>query len=200
MPNGKSPGNDGLTKEFYEHFSDDLKFYFINSLKESKMDGNLSISQRQAVIKLIEKKDRDKRFVKNWRPISLLNVDTKILSKSLAEKLKNVLSELISSNQTAYVKNRCISESGRLISDVIKMCDMLDIPGYLVTMDFEKAFDSLDHDFLLFALKKFGFGENVIHWIKVLLNKQQSCVINGSFTTRYFNLEKGARQSDPISA
>ena len=80
------------------------------------------------------------------------------------------------------------------------MCDILDIPGYLVTMDIEKAFDSLDHDFLLFALKKFGFGENFIYWIKVLLNKQQSCVINGNFTTRYFNLEKGARQGDPISA
>ena len=100
IPNGKSPGHDGSTKEFYEHFWDDLKLYFINSLKQSKIDGNLSISQRQAVIKLIAKKDRDKRFVKNWRPISLLNVDTKILPKLLAEKLKNVLPELISSNQT----------------------------------------------------------------------------------------------------
>ena len=190
----------GLTKEFYNHFWDDLKFYFINSLKQSKIDGHLSISQRQAIIKLIAKKDRDKRFAKNWRPISLLNVDTKILSKSLAEKLKHVLPELISSNQTAYVKNRCISESGRLISDVIEMCDILDIPGYLVTMDIEKAFDSLNHDFLLSVLKKFGFGENFIHWIKVLLNNQQSCVINGGFTTPYFNLEKGARQGDPISA
>ena len=78
--------------------------------------------------------------------------------------MKNVLPELISSNQTAYVKNWCISESGRLISDVIEMCDILDISGYLVTMDIEKAFDSLDHDFLLFALKKFGLGEKSIHW------------------------------------
>ena len=114
--------------------------------------------------------------------------------------MKNVLPELISSNQTAYVKNRCIGESGRLISDVIEMCDKLDIPGYLVTMSIEKAFDSLDHDSLLFALKKFGFAENFTHWIKVLLNKQQSCVINGGFTTRYFDLEKGAHQGDPISA
>ena len=98
MPYSKSPGHDGLTKEFYEHFWDDLKFYFINSLKQSKIEGNLSISQRQAVIKPIVKKDRDTRFVKNWRPISLLNVDTKILSKSLAEKLKSALPELISSN------------------------------------------------------------------------------------------------------
>ena len=66
-------------------------------------------------------------------------------------------------------------------------------------MDIEKAFDSLDHDFLLFVLKKFGFGENFVHWIKVLLNKQQSCIINGGFTTQYLNLEKGARQGDPIS-
>ena len=115
MPNGKSPGHDGLIKEFYEHFWDDLKFYFIDSLKQSKIDGNLSISQRQAVIKLIAKKDSDKKFVKNWRPVSLPNVDAKILSKSLAEKFKNVLSELIPFNQTAYVKNRCINESGTLI-------------------------------------------------------------------------------------
>ena len=65
MPIGKS-GHDGLTKEFYEHFWDDLKFYFINSLKQSKIDGHLSISQRQAIIKLIAKKDTDKRFFRNW--------------------------------------------------------------------------------------------------------------------------------------
>ena len=169
-------------------------------MKHSKIDGNLSISQKQAVIRLTEKKDKDKIFVKTWRPISLLDVDTKILSKSLVEKLKNVLPELISSNQTGYVKNQCMSESSRLISDVIEMCNILDIPGYLVTMDIEKAFDSLDHDFLLFAIKKFGFGKNFIHWINVLLDKKQSCVINGDFTTRYFSLEKGAPQGDPISA
>ena len=71
-----------------------------------------------------------------------------MLSKSLAEELKHVLPELISSNQAASVKNWCISESGRLISEVIEMCDILDIPGYLFTMDIEKAFDSLNHDFL----------------------------------------------------
>ena len=87
-----------------------------------------------------------------------------------------------------------------LISDVIEMSDILDIPDYVVTMDIQKALDSLDHDFLLFALKKIGSGESFIHWIKVLLNKQQSCIINGGFTTRYFNLEKGACQGDSILA
>ena len=100
--------------------------------------------------------------------------------------MKTVLPELTSSNQTVFVKNRCISQSGRLISDITEMCDILDDPGYLVIMDIEKAFDSLDHDFLFSSLKKFGFGENFIHWINVLLNNQQPCIINGGFTTYLF--------------
>ena len=90
--------------------------------------------------KNVSKSDSEKKSFLN--SIALPNVtsksfddDTKIFSKSLTEKLTNVLPERISSNQTAYVKNRCISESGRLISDVIEMCDILDISGYLVTMD-----------------------------------------------------------------
>lgn len=110
----------------------------------------------------MRKKDRDKKFVKNFRPISLLNVDTKILPNSLAEKLKHVLTELISSNQTSYIKNRCISENDRLISDVTELFDILDITRYLVTMDIEKTFDSLDNDFLLSTFKKCGFDENFV--------------------------------------
>ena len=119
MENDKSPGNDGLTKEFYVTFWDDIKATFISSLKQAKERKELSISQRQAIIKLIEKKDRDKRYIKNWRPISLLNVDIKILSKALAKRLKEVLPCLISTQQTAYVQNRNIGESRRLRSDII---------------------------------------------------------------------------------
>ena len=162
MQNDKTPGNDGLTKEFYETFWDDLKEIFVDSVREAEEIGHHSTSQRQAIIKLIEKKDRDKRFIKNWRPISLLNVDSKIISKALSEKLKEVLPDLISSQQTAYVKNRHIGESGRLISDIIEITEIRNIEGFLVTMDIEKAFDSLDHNFLIFTLEKYGFGQNFI--------------------------------------
>ena len=140
-----------------------------------------------------KKKDRDKRHIKNWRPISLLNVDTKIISKTLASKLKQVLPTLISSQQTAYVENRNICESGRLISDILEVCNKRKIGGYFVTMDIEKAFDSLNHKFLLNILKKVGFGENFLSWISILLKNQESCVINSNSTTKYFKLEKGAR-------
>ena len=76
------------------------------------------------------KKKIGKRFIKNWRPISLLNVDSKIISKALSEKLKEVLPDLISSQQTASVKNRHIGESGRLISDIIEITEIRNIEGF----------------------------------------------------------------------
>ena len=130
----------------------------------------------------------------------MLNVDSKIISKPLSEKLKEVLPDLISSQQTAYVKNRHIGESGRLIYDIIEITEIRNIEGFVVTMDIEKAFDSLDHNFLISTLEKYGFGQNFILWVKILLNDQESCVINGGKTTKYFMLGRGARQGDPISA
>ena len=129
----------------------------------------------------------------------MLNVDIKILSKALAKQLKEVLSCLLSAQQTAYVQNRNIGESGRLISDIIEIGNTRQI-GFLVTMDVEKTFDSLDHKFLISVLKKFGFGQNFISWIEIILKNQESCVVNGRTTTKYFKLNRGARQGDPISA
>ena len=88
MKNNKNPGNDGLTKEISETFWEELKTPFMESINQVFHTLILSISQRQAVIKLNEKKDRDKCYIKNWRPISLLNVETKILSKAISNKLK----------------------------------------------------------------------------------------------------------------
>ena len=174
MQNNKSPGNDGLSKEFYETFWEELKKPFMYAIQKSYNIKQLCVSQKQAVIKLVEKKGRDKRFIKNWRPISLLNVDTKLISKVLAERLKNVLPDIISKNQTAYVNNRFISERGRLINDLLEVCDTLNKKGYLVTIDIEKAFDSVNHVFLIAILEKCGFGKTFIEWIKILLQNQES--------------------------
>ena len=92
----------------------------------------------------------------------MVNVDTKILSKAISNKLKTVLPTLISSQQTAYVKNRFIGESGRLISDIIEISGWFNITGLVVATDIEKAFDSLDHIFLISRLKKFGFGKKLL--------------------------------------
>ena len=90
MQKDKSPGNDGFTKEFYETIWNHLRQILIDSVSETKEEGHFSTSQRQAVMRLLDK-DKDKRFIQNWRPISFLNVDLKIISKALSKKLKKVL-------------------------------------------------------------------------------------------------------------
>ena len=131
MDNDKSPGNDSITKEFYIKFWDAIKEPVCATIQQSFITGELSTSQKQAIIKLIEKKDRDKRFIKNWRPISLLNVDMKLISKVLASRLKSAFSSIVNENQVAYANNRFKSESGRLISDVLEIIHSLDIEGIL---------------------------------------------------------------------
>ena len=134
-----------------------------------------------------KKKDKYKTYIKNWRPISLSNADYKIIkitSKALAPKLKKVLPNLISSQQTEYVENRFITESRRLIGDITEITDILNKEGFLVTMDIEKAFDSLDHTFVISVLKKFGFENNFVSWIETFIWKWEYCEINGGNTTQ----------------
>ena len=200
IPKNKSPGNDGLSKEFYETFWDELKIQFIASFRKSFLKEELSNSQKQAVIRLIEKKDKDKRYIQNWRPLSLLNTDVKILSKALNQRLEKTLPFIISANQSAYVDGRFISESGRLISDLLEISDTLKLDGLLATIDIQKAFDSVDHGFIISTLERYGFGNRFVRWVKILLKNQKSCIINGGNTTKYFKLENDTRQGDPISA
>ena len=84
----KSPGNDGLSKEFYVCFYDEIITYLLDALNPAFDQGQLSNSQCQAMITLIEKKGKDKRYLKNWRPISLINVDAKIASEALAFRIR----------------------------------------------------------------------------------------------------------------
>ena len=149
MPNNKSSWNNGVTKEFYETFWEEIKIPLCNCLTKLYQNWDLSTSQKQPAIK-VKKKDQDKKLIKNWRPISVLNVDTKHISKVLVERLKKVLPFLISENQTAYVKGRFIREGGRLISDILEISDNLKIKGFLWTLDFEKTSDS--------ALEKLLYG------------------------------------------
>ena len=120
----------------------------VKTLNHSYDEGELSSSQKQAVITLIEKKDKDKRYIKNWRPISLLNVDLKIASKALALRIKLVLKNVICHDQTAYIKGRYIRESIRLMQDIIEYVDLEEEEAILFSTDIEKAFDSVNHNFI----------------------------------------------------
>ena len=102
----KAPGNDGIPTEFYKKFWPLICEPFIKCVNECFEKGEMSNSQKQAVITLIEKKGKDRSFLENWRPISLINVDAKIMTKVIATRIKNVLPDIIHYNQTGFVKDR----------------------------------------------------------------------------------------------
>ena len=145
----KSPESDGIPIEFYKRCWDIIKKPFIECVNESFVRGEMSNTQKKAAMTLIEKKGKDRCFSENWRPISLLNVNAKIMSKVIAARVKDVLPNVIHSNQTGYVKDRYIGETVRSIFDIMELTDAGNIPGLLIFIDFQKASDNLEWDFLL---------------------------------------------------
>ena len=105
-------------------------------------------------------------LIKNWRPISLINVDIKIASKVLAFRLRKVIHKVIHYDQTAYVKGRYIGESVRLIDDLLAYAESENLDGILFAADIEKAFDSVEHNFIFASLKKFVLGETLLGGLK----------------------------------
>ena len=105
----------------------------------------MSNSQKLAVITLIEKRGKDRKLIENWRPISLVNVDAKIISKVIASRTKNVLAYIIHSNQTGYVKDHFIgNKTVRSILDIMNFTGKENMPGLMILIDFRKAFDTLE--------------------------------------------------------
>ena len=199
MENNKSPGNDGIPKEFYLLFLDYIADYLIECYNTSLEEGELTASQRQAVITLVQKPGKDISLIKSWRPISLLNVDVKILSKILANRIQSMLYKIIGPEQNAFVPKRYIGDTVRLITDILYETDKQKIPGILFGADFAAAFDSVDHIFMFEVLKKYGFSEKFIKWVQILHTNIESSVTNNGYTTGYFQIERGTRQGDPLA-
>ena len=176
----------------------------MNCLSYSYSHGRLSNSQRQAIIKLIEKKDIDRRYIPNRRPISLINEDTKIGSKSLARRVEKVLNSVIHFNQCAYVKDtiedRSTFDPLRSIEDIMQFTKIENVHGWLVAIDFQKAFDSVNWHFLYETLHCFRFGPSFIKWVKTFYCDITSCIMNNGYSRGYFEIERGVRQGDPLSA
>ena len=199
-PSNKSPGNDGLPKEFYVVFWTRVGDLLLDALKESIEHGEMSTSQKQSIIRLIPKKDRDKLLVKNWRPLNLINSDTKFYTKWVASKIVPSLNNIIHSNQVAYVKGRFIGEGIKTIEGVINFIREHKLDGYILAIDFEKAFDSIEWEYLWTSMEAFGYPDAYLKLIKVAYTNMEACVINGGTSTKYFRISRGVRQGDPISA
>ena len=200
LASGKSPGSDGFTADFYKHFWDDIKYLLHDSFSYSFRNGKLSIDQRRGILSLNPKKDKDIRYLKNWRPITLLNTDYKILAKVLGTRLRTVLPDLIHSDQVAYLEDRYIGQNIRIIDDVLFYAKETNSDGIIACIDFEKAFDSVEWSYINKVLLSFKFGPNFIRWSEIMYNDISSCVTNNGYSSPFFNVTRGIRQGCPLSA
>ena len=103
------------------------------------------------------------------------------------------------SDQSGFLKGRNISHNVRLIFDIIEYTQSNEVPGAILLLDIEKAFDSVNHDFLFQTLKQFNFGDKFIEWIKTLYSERKTYVLNNGFLTNRISMQKGIFQGCPIS-
>ncbi|CAM2106075.1 unnamed protein product [Caretta caretta] len=198
MPTNKSPGMDGLTVEFYRTFWDILGPDLVTVWAESLQSGVLPLSCRRAVLALLPKKG-DLRDLRNWRPVSLLSTDYKIVAKAISLRLGSVMADVIHPDQTYTVPGRSIFDSLFLVRDLLELRRRDGLSFALLSLDQEKAFDRVDHGYLLSTLQAFGFGPQFVSFLRVLYASAE-CLVRLNWTlTEPVSFGRGVRQGCPLS-
>ena len=199
MPKEKAPGIDGLSYEFFKKFEDIILPIFLEAMNHSMETGKMSKTQRSGIITLIHKEGGDKEILSSYRPVSLLGVDLKIYTKAIATKLQSKIGEVIDTGQTAGIPGRNIFHNLWATRDILDMGELQNREGWIVSLDFMKAFDMVSHDFLFKCLKQLGFGVSFINLIKTIYTENVSIVQNNGFLSKEIKNHRGIRQGDPLS-
>lgn len=168
---------------------------FNDSFSKNKLPDSLY----EAHICVIPKKGKDTLDPANYRPISLINLDHKILTKSLSIRLNKYITEIIHIDQTGFIPGRPSFGNVRRLLNLLYSDCIDNKEAAILTLDAHKAFDSIEWNYLFYVLKLFGFGENFIKWVKILYFKPKSCVITNNMVSKCFKLHRGVRQGDCLS-
>ena len=195
----KSPGMDGLPVNFYSKFWDVLGRDLYDVILFSIEEGELPLSHRRAVLTLLPK-DGNNGFIKNWRPISLLCADYKIFAKALSNRLSKVLASIIHETQSYAICKRKIYNNIHMIRDSIAYANLVNCPLAVLSLDQEKAFDRINHEYLFSALRGFGFSSYFISCIQIMYKNAQALVKINSKLLSPIKFGSGIKQGDPISA
>ena len=198
MKKNTSPGADGLTVEFYLHFWNQMGPLLLSAFNYNLQKGCMSDSQRLGLIRLIPKKDKNPLLVKNWRPITLLPVCYKILSKTLAYRLAAILPDIIDKDQRGFVKGRYIGENIMALYSIISQAEQ-DDEGMIMFLDIEKAFDSVSWNYLYEVLNNFNLPDEFIRWIKTLYARKELKILNNGYMSGTIFPQNGLAQGNGLS-
>ena len=156
-------------------------------------------SHLDSALSLLPKEGKNLNEIKNWRPITLSNCDSKIITKALANRMANHLNEIIDPSQTAYVPGRSVMDNIRSNFYIKNLCQSKKIDGLLISLDAKKAFDSVSHDYIRETLKAYGFGDKFIKYFNTLYNGLSVKVLVNGFFSEKINIERGVKQGDALS-
>ena len=131
--------------------------------------------------------------MRNWRPISLLNVDFKLAARAIAARLLKVIHLVVAEDQTYGVLWRYIGENVAFLRDVVSYATII------LSLDQEKAFDTVDWSFMYATLRKMGFGTSFLKWVNVFYTGVESSVNVNGYLSSFFSLSRGVRQGCPLS-
>lgn len=200
MKSGSAPGPDGLPVEFYRHFWSILCGPLTRIVNTFLDSGRVPSSFKHGRVILLPKGNNDDRSdPKSWRPITLLNVDGKILTSLLSRRLKETLPYAVSPYQTCSVPGRSIFASLVLTRDLIAYLNSRQLPGVVLSLDQAKAFDRVEHEYLFRVLSFFGFPQKFVDCLRALYADLTSeLLINGKIT-QSFPVTRGVRQGCPLS-
>jgi hypothetical protein len=200
--NGKTPGSDGLNIEFYKNYLDKIVPIMHKLYIECFTSNQLSSSMYFGIISQLYKGKGPKNRRENWRPLTMLNCDYKILAKVICNRLSKTMTSIVDVDQTCAVPGRSIQDGilfMHMLSEKIKS-DNLD--GLILSIDQMSAFDLIEHDFIFSVFEKLGFGPRIMRWMRIIYDKakMKSCVqVNGVLSAE-FGIERGIRQGCPLSA
>ena len=195
----KAPGPDGYSNEFFKYFLNELQHWIYRYIMEAIQNNSFSKIALDGVITCIPKQGKLRNDLKNWRPLTLLNSIYKFFSSMVANRLKSCLPSIINEDQTGFISGRFIGENTRRIYDTIEYCSSEQIPGILMVLDFSKAFDTIEWEFISKALQIFSFGNTFINMIKLCQFNSTSRVEQNGYLSTPISLERGCRQGDPLS-
>uniref|UniRef100_A0A8C5N182 Reverse transcriptase domain-containing protein n=1 Tax=Leptobrachium leishanense TaxID=445787 RepID=A0A8C5N182_9ANUR len=197
--NGKSPGPDGLPIEYYKMCNTELLPALLNLFNAIRDGVPLHPHSLMATISLIPKPEKDHTCCENFRPISLLNNDMKLLARILANRLKRFLPQLVDSDQVGFIPGREARDATTRILNALALSKQSRSPLLLLSADAEKAFDRVRWPFLFQAMQHFGIGEKYLSWVQALYSAPSARVrVNGALT-QPFSILNGTRQGCPLS-
>ena len=199
MKNGKSPGADGLTVEFYKMFWVHIKSLLLKMITFVFESGSCDKDMCSGILNLIPKKGKDSRFLKNLRPITLLNVDYKIVEKIIGRRLDAALQEVIHCDQSGFMPGRDIACSIRRVFDILEYCKAEEIDAVLINLDFIKCFDKISSEAIMKSLQYFEVPGYIQKWVKILYSNFTIKVQNNGFFTQPIEVKKSVHQGGCMS-